>query len=784
MTTLQDVPDKVMADALYNQHYKGTLDRMEFDRRITGTAIQTTPDNVKADALYNEYYKDKLDRAEFDRRMGISTTPMEEVASLPRQAMDMVSGAASAVGDFATDIWTGDKHREFDYPELPGIMQEASPTGEGMVGERMSYSRDDIGKLNIASKMGLAEKAGIDQFGNAHITLPQHLMQKYGVKSPGPYYLNRPGASMQDYRDLTTEGMMSATMAIPGARTGKALLGPLGRIAGGGGGAFGGSVAQDLLANLSGSERPVDYGRATFAGLFGAGGEVAGMALGKFLAMFSRSPKLMGKDGMPTEEGKTVLKRLLGDAYDEEAVFTRDFWDNIGKAGDPEAAKAMSEGLPTPVRMSKGDLSRDVTQQSFEDSALKGSVGTDRSKAAMQGFREGQNADLWANVEGIQKRLSDGQQPLQHAPDAVGPAREVMQGQKAGLKAKMTAAYEGGKGASVRRGDLVEVWSMIDDAMLEFPADIAPKAASRLEAIKKLSSVGKSDDVVSFTEMENWRKALGHATTGAYKSLDSGADKAALPRMKAIYDKWLDDAVDRAIVSGDPKALASLKKARGLRREIAVRFQESKIVAKFMDDKVTPTEALNELFSASGLGFKKEAAKAIKTLSKNLGPDSPEFRRIKEAAFVRLLESQKRGNNLGREMQALFSGDKYMSALKNAMLKNREVMTTLFDASELGLLQQFGAVSQRATNRMSGAVNYSNSAEKLGQLMSQMMGRGMISDYGRAALSKFLGFLESGRAAQNVGEAISGITPPRPGIIPPGVGATIGGTVAPNDTQY
>jgi hypothetical protein len=105
------------------------------------------------------------------------------------------------------------------------------------------------------------------------------------------------------------------------------------------------------------------------------------------------------------------------------------------------------------------------------------------------------------------------------------------------------------------------------------------------------------------------------------------ADRAAMHAVKREFDGWLDEAVEGALISGDPASLAALKDARALRFEYARRFEGTKDTDKFiaglLDGTRTPEELLNVALGASQVS-KAGAARYVERLRKAAN-DDPEI---------------------------------------------------------------------------------------------------------------------------------------------------------------
>lgn len=298
---------------------------------------------------------------------------------------------------------------------------------------------------------------------------------------------------------------------------------------------------------------------------------------------------------------------------------------------------------------------------------------------------------------------------------------------------------------------------------------------------------------VVINRVEEFRQALSKAERAAGRD-PSGV---ALRQVRGKLDDFLDEAVERGMVSGDMEALGKFKEARGLWKTLRTKYDGDGIASMLIEfdpatasyvPKGTAEDAARTLFSASGVGYKKGAQKGAEALRDVLGPDSQEWHALKQEAFMRLLRSNDKGGVRDKAGELVFSGDKFSTAWRDAMRDSPELMRTLFSPEELGLIRQFERVALLATNRKSGAVNFSNSAEKLGQVaFSKITEAFPGSQYILAPLRKKIGRFASeavdeaaARAAtQGTARAAArDLSLPTPWRGSPGVAAAVGtGTV-------
>lgn len=622
-------------------------------------------------------------------------------ASAEPSLLNRVGDAIQGAGESIADVYSGDARREFDLRELPQNIIRNS-------GETIAPGADiALARGNPAGEAAIFQS----RFPDAQVDFDAH-GNPIGIFPDGrKFYLNRPGASLQDATQLIVEG----TSALAGARLGGgagSIAGKAGQIGGAAVGTAGQSVGLDVAARSQGSEQNIDLERAAVEALFGAGGEIAGSAVGAIFRRFFASPAYFNKaTGEVTERGRKALEEIGVDPDAASRQFLERFEDTARRATTPQQSLALAEAesLPSPVRLSQGDVTRDVTQQATEDALLKGVHG-EGAKDVMQGFRANQQEALRQNIPGVQSRLSGGQ-PLVTAPgEGAGMATTRLKAQAKAERAGVTAAYDKARAsnAAVNVGDVGNLAKEMRQSMQDFDIGALPNATRALRTFESFQELaGGKITAVKVGAMEQWRKRLVNAIQGAERT--NPTEAAALKRLRAQYDQFSDTALERGLITGDDAALDAWKNARDARRKVAQRFENDKIVRQLVDGDLSPEHALNTIFGAGKLGSKAASEKALQKMKSVLGPNSQEWKAMREEAFLKLVQNQDIGAR-GQDLAVLFSGDKYATALDTAMRNSPTLMKTLFTPSEIGLLQQLKRTALQATNRVPGAVNTSNSA--------------------------------------------------------------------------
>ncbi len=672
-------------------------------------------------------------------------------------ALGKAADAVEGVTNFTRNLITGDDRREYDYPELPAFM-----TPRGVSRSRMSLGRSDLQKLDILSTATDDDWQGTsDSFGNVYVDVDEGRGKRHGVK-PGKYYLNRPGLSSQDMDDLMTTGAIEAVSTLGSAKVlGKVL--PFGQYIGAGAGAAGGLHIQDRLADTAGSKQPHDNTDYLVGGAFGTGGAVIGRVVAPlFNSIFSRGGYTPGKGF--DDDAKRALKRLGVDPESLSPEWLEQFQKQAEDAVTPSAAAKLADAqsLPVEVPLSRGDISRDVTQQRFEDQAQKGILG-DGAKSVMETHRAAQQEALRSNAEAIQDQIGTGRRL---APgEGMGGVQERLSGDAAALKSAARKAYDPttarARVDAPALGDFLKATA--DDVSRQFPS---PEVNSRaLDYVRRLEGLtqgpgGTTVKGVDFKALEAWRQDLGGARRAAERSSANAREAVALGSVMDRFDSFVDDAMEGALITGDKATIDSLKSARSLWREYKSKYdnKDAPFIRDIIGEDVNsgmmpPEEALRLLFGASGIGLKKGAGSTALRLRQVLGADSPEWAGLREEGVIRLMRSGL-SNTRDAAGNLEFSGDRFSKELRKNMTDNVTMMRILFSRKELDMLRQFERVALLATNRRAGAVNHSGTSYGAAQWLNSVLGQTPTGRLMMGVVSRFLGGVSdaaaAGRAASNV----------------------------------
>ena len=297
------------------------------------------------------------------------------------------------------------------------------------------------------------------------------------------------------------------------------------------------------------------------------------------------------------------------------------------------------------------------------------------------------------------------------APEAV---QEAIAGASQAERAAIREAYDfaGQKQASVLAEGVKDLARSVRQSFRQnFNPATAPKASKLADQLSNFERAfpGKVKSV-NVKALEQYRQQVSALT----RSSDP-IERAAAQNIRKSFDDFMSDALDNALVRGDTEAIEAFAKARGLRREFGRKFESEKILEKLISEAdgtllLEPSEATRFLFGAGKLGGKTGATKALRRIKSILGVDSPEWRGLREEAFLRLFPDD-----------AAAIG-KFPGNFDKALRESPELMKTLFTGAEIKTLRRFRNVIANVTQKAPGAVNFSNTTAALSRLAQDVFG--------------------------------------------------------------
>jgi hypothetical protein len=265
------------------------------------------------------------------------------------------------------------------------------------------------------------------------------------------------------------------------------------------------------------------------------------------------------------------------------------------------------------------------------------------------------------------------------------------------------------------------------------------------------------------------------------------ADSTALRRAVQEVDSGLQRMLDADLVSGDAAAVNAWRDARRAHSSYAKLFKDTtdsagqkNIIARLVQKDaagnpvVSPGEAANLIFGSSSIGANKFGmARDLRNLRAAL-PDE-QWNQIRQEAFLRL--ARQADGVVTSEGERAFSGANFAKAVDNAFRDNGEVMRMLFTDEERSLIRQLARVGARATIRVPGGDNTSNTAVAQANFVQKLFSMlPMASPQSKAAIAAIFPpatrLVQGARSAGMVDASPARLLPPA-GLLGTATGVTL-----------
>lgn len=631
--------------------------------------------------------------------------------------IDITGGTPVPAAEFeqpAPDLTAGDfnvpRGGRASRPSLFGAssdFREQAGVGAGTL--LLAAARDMFGGREGAAEY-LAGKAG-GRVGRDERAQPTVVLPGGEV-----YRTNDPGIDASDIANFAGNALAFAVPAGWAAKVGQARnLGLAGRTALQG--AAAGSTDAALQAAVSGGD--VDPVRATAAGLGGAGGEVIGTGIAHL-----------------ARRGVDTFNQLTG----RNLTRAREVLREEGVEQTPQAVQAMASRVPElraganrnalvgaerfGFQYTQGQRATDPRQQ-FE--LLSREELLRQSPAGGQVLRDAQarNVEQLENaLTGMTSRLGGGQQPTP-AGLADGAATRL-RGQADELDQRISDAYQAagqGSRTAVSVDAVAGLPRMLRTAVADFAPnpDTTPVAARTLSQIETATAAllrreeGEAGVAgVTLKALETQRRILNNNINAA----TNNADRAAMVKIKREFDSWMDEAVDTALISGDPGALQAMKDARALRAEFGRRFEGSsesdRFIAGLLDGSRTPEELVNIALGASQVS-KAGGARFIERLRAAADGDPGVVGNLRAAHFLRLT----RGNN----GEPLAMGQ-IVRNIRQTEYSNASIVKALYEPAEWTEIRRLASALEPLVAKGDFA-RTSGTSERMARMLFQRMGGGL-----------------------------------------------------------
>ncbi len=660
--------------------------------------------------------------------MGGAESPTPESAGSPWWSAGGIIETAGDVAQSVVDLATGEKTREFDLPELGTSGPSVSPVsseGMKMMGAYLSTSDPQaIADIAVKTLPGATRKN--DKFGNAIVTFEGK-----------DFYVNDPGFSEADAFQLL--GMLVEFM--PAAKLGSLGKGIMARMGRTGIGFGATSVGLDAAAIAQGSEQGIDVPKAAITAALGGAAEVIMPIVARAWQAFRGNPGFVDAQGNITGTGRRyaqangVAEKDFAEFMAANEKLAAEYAAEAANPTHPKYAKTYAEGREFGIELTSGQAEvagsggRITGGVRMEEAMAGGRFGSE-AEAAMRAKRGQQRQQVADAGERIQGDLAGGEARIQTPADAGAVTAESVQSAAAQQESAVGRAYTAAGETDMRfeGGTLGTMFKSITAGLkragvvIESAAEstkLYPATRKAFDAVAKLNrevAKGKNNPVItkqSLRQFELTRRRIMANINAA----TNDADRRGATVIKKEFDGWLDDAVDNALFSGDPEALALLKTARAERTKYGRLFEgkddAGKVITRILEREPTAEETINLIFGRAGLGMKEGSVKVLQRLKKIFGNDSAEWASLREAAWLRVFKNRK---------GEIVSPRVLDSNLKRAMNEAPTLMRELFSKTETARIRRFSDQALR-TLTPDDLVNYSRTADALSHWFRLIIGR-------------------------------------------------------------
>lgn len=342
----------------------------------------------------------------------------------------------------------------------------------------------------------------------------------------------------------------------------------------------------------------------------------------------------------------------------------------------------------------------------------------------------------------------------QGTPAAATPAELAqgaatrLRGQADELDTRIGKAYDAAaetNGTAISADSVRALPARLTQAVRDFaPNDVTtPVTAKTLQQVRLAAenilrgADGSNVQGVTLRALETQRRILNNNINAA---ASNKADRAAMTAIKREFDGWLDEAVDTALVSGDPKALAAIKEARGLRAEFGRRFEggadSDKFIAGLLDGTRTPEELVNVALGASQVS-KAGGARFIERLRTAANGDPEVIGALRSANFLRLTR--------GANGEPLPMGQ-IVRNIRTSEYNNASIVRALYSPAEWAEVRRLAGALEPLIAKGDFA-RTSGTSERAARMLAQKIGGG-LPIIGEAVQGVFAGknWVEASRA--------------------------------------
>jgi len=699
--------------------------------------LEVTDEKLKAKILEEFNKKNKTDTNNLKKVEDPELISKILEAQGDKKEKNFLSGAGEAV----TEFFSGTKKTEF--PDMKEIGEAKDTGADFKIALGLSITPNQQSQIDIILNSVPGSNVMEDKFGNPIIVMPDG----------ESFYLNKPGASFQDFAQTTAQILQY----IPGYSTiaKKFANNILLRTVAQSGQAGAVTAAQEVAANALGAEN-IGYDRiaissgltAVFEGVLGPVGRTA-------IKMFRGNPnyyKLItetAEDGSKvkkveiTSQGYKALEAAGIDTKKMSPDFAEKFFQNIAKGLDNEVS-AVSGKFGIDLSTSQAKRNDEGIATLYE--AAKGAFGKDAQDQALT-FLRNQEIQVGVGLKELIKKFNKGELSEESLEDLGTSLSTSIQNQFKKKSDEVTTAYNAIDKDAVFNGNASNVKVLkesIKQAVKEstgvLDSRLTPASVAASKEINKFinsfvkKKTQKKVPIKTFNDFDVLRRKLS-SFIGAAKN---NTDKRTAIAIKQEYDKLFDDTLDNLLFAGkegDVVLKSNILKARKLYREkeeifgvnvkkgpVTIDDPAGKAIQKILTDPdVTGMKTINYIYGLGTVGRKETADKIIKRLKTVFGVDdaiSPRAAAIQSKDFAKL-----RSGMIEKMFNDSVKGGKLntQTLVKNfdfIFNKNPDIAKALFGKGEVRLLKEF-VEEVRKTLKPADLVNPSNTAAGISRIFQR-----------------------------------------------------------------
>ena len=668
----------------------------------------------------------------------------------------------SGVGESVVDFFSGTKKTEF--AEVPEI-GEYSGEGAAKIAVGLSITPNQRSQLDIILNQVPGSNAMEDKFGNLIVVMPDG-------KS---FYLNKPGASFQDFAQTTAQvlqyipGYSTIAKKYAGsllkrtfAQTGQAAAVTAAQEAGAV--ALGGSFDQGRVGVTAGIT-------AVFEGALGPVGKA-------IFKLFKGNPNYYKLITETTPDGKTIkkievtsqgYKALDAAGIDTSKIspeFAERYFNNVAKGLDDEVAAVSANTGEFGFELTTSQAKRNETGIAALYNAAKGDYGPEAQKKARDFFSK-QEIDIGIGLKALVNKFNKGnitedsvedlgqnlvnsiESNFKKASDKVDSAYNlvdkdaVFNGEASNIDVLLNSVKKTMKDESKQP---FSFFRAIEESTGIVDKDLTPATIKSFNEIKKFvnsfkkKKKSKKFPIKTLNDFESMRKKL----ISYINASKNATDKKTAIAIKAEFDKLYDDTLDNLLFAGkDGEAVftENLKNAREIFKNkektfgvdvvkkgpVKINDPAGQAIQKILiDPDVTGMKAIDYIYGLGTVGRSKTATTIINRLKKvfNVEDLAPNIaaQQSKDFATLRSGMIEKMFNDSIKN--AKFDPNSLVKNFDYMFTKNSDFAKSLFGAKEIDTLKRFvGEV--RKTLKPSDLASMTATSTGIGRAISRLGRQGI-----------------------------------------------------------